>query len=60
MKSSEFLRLLKRHGWYVVRQNGSHMIMKHDLRNDDLVFPYHGSKEMNTGLERKLRKQAGI
>jgi mRNA interferase HicA len=60
MKSSEFLRLLKRHGWYVIRQTGSHMIMRHDLRNEEITFPYHGSKELTKGLEMKLRKIAGI
>ncbi|MGN6493270.1 MAG: type II toxin-antitoxin system HicA family toxin [Agriterribacter sp.] len=29
MKSSELLRLLKRDGWFVVRQSGSHMILEH-------------------------------
>lgn len=60
MKSREFLKLLKRNGWYVVRQTGSHMILKHDLRVDTVTFPYHGSKEMAKGLEVKLRKQTGI
>ena len=60
MKSNEFLRLLKRHGWYVVRQTGSHMIMRHDLRTNEITFPYHGSREMGKGIEMKIRKQAGI
>lgn len=32
MKSSELLRLLKRDGWYVVRQSGSHMILEHPVK----------------------------
>lgn len=29
MKSSGLVRLLKKDGWYVIRQTGSHMIMEH-------------------------------
>jgi mRNA interferase HicA len=60
MKSREFIKELQRHGWYVVRQTGSHLIMRHDLKMDQLTVPYHGSKEMAKGLELKLRKRAGI
>jgi predicted RNA binding protein YcfA (HicA-like mRNA interferase family) len=34
MKSSELVRLLKRDGWYVLRQSGSHMIMEHPIKKD--------------------------
>jgi hypothetical protein len=34
--------------------------MKHDLRTNELTFPYDGSKEIAKGLEMALRKQAGI
>ncbi|HTF06161.1 MAG TPA: type II toxin-antitoxin system HicA family toxin [Bacteroidia bacterium] len=60
MKSREFIRELSRHGWYVVRQTGSHIILKHDLKPNKLSVPYHGSKEIGKGLERKIRKNAGI
>ena len=60
MKSNEFLRLLKSHGWYVVRQRGSHMTMRHDLKTNEIIFPYHGSREMGKGIEMKIRKQAGL
>lgn len=60
MKSSELLRLLKKDGWYVVRQNGSHVIMKHPAKKGKLVCPFHGSQEIGRGLERKIKKDAGI
>lgn len=36
MKSSELVRLLKRDGWFVIRQSGSHMIMEHPAKKGKL------------------------
>jgi mRNA interferase HicA len=60
MKSSEFLNILKSDGWYVVRQVGSHLIMRHGIKKGQLTVPYHGSKEIAKGLMNKLLKQAGL
>lgn len=60
MKSSEFLRLLKKDGWYVVSQKGSHIKMKHPKKDGIIIFPNHGSQELGKGLESKLRKAAKL
>jgi predicted RNA binding protein YcfA (HicA-like mRNA interferase family) len=60
MKSSELVRLLKKDGWYTVRQTGSHMIMEHPVKKGQIVCPYHGSHEVGKGLEKKIKKDAGI
>lgn len=60
MKSSELLRLLKKNGWYEVRQTGSHKVLKHDSNPLTIIYPDHGSKEVGKGLEKKIRKQAGL
>jgi predicted RNA binding protein YcfA (HicA-like mRNA interferase family) len=60
MKSSELLKEFKKAGWYEVRQSGSHKIMKHPDHEDSISLPFHGSKEVGTGLAKKLMKQAGI
>lgn len=60
MKSSELIRLLKKDGWFVIRQTGSHMIMKHATKNGQIVVPNHGASEVGKGLEKKIRKDAGI
>ena len=60
MKSSDLLRLLLKTGWYLVRQSGSHLILKHPLLTGTIVFPSHGSKEVGKGLEVKIKKIAGI
>ena len=60
MKSSELVRLLKKDGWSVVRQAGSNMIMEHHTKKGQIVCPYNGSHEVGKGLEKKIKKDAGI
>lgn len=60
MKSSAFLRILKRDGWYVISQKGSHVKMKHPVKKGIIIFPNHGSQELGKGLEMKLRKLAKL
>jgi predicted RNA binding protein YcfA (HicA-like mRNA interferase family) len=61
MKSNELLRMLKRAGWYVDRQKGSHLIMKHPGRGEEFIsVPNHGSAEVGKGLLRNIQKRAGI
>jgi predicted RNA binding protein YcfA (HicA-like mRNA interferase family) len=52
--------LLKQDGWFVVRQTGSHHIMKHDVKTNLVSVPFHGSKELSTGMLRKILKDAKI
>lgn len=60
MKSSELIRILKRDGWFVIRQSGSHMILIHDTKKGQIVCPSHGSNEIGKGLEKKIMKDAGL
>jgi predicted RNA binding protein YcfA (HicA-like mRNA interferase family) len=60
VKCSELLRLLKKDGWYIVSQKGSHLKMKHDEKSGIIIFPNHGSNEVGKGLEKTIKKQAGI
>jgi predicted RNA binding protein YcfA (HicA-like mRNA interferase family) len=60
MKSSELLRLLKGDGWFVIRQSGSHVILRHPEKSGQIVCPNHGSQEVGKGLEVKIKKDAGL
>ncbi len=60
MKASELIRLLRQNGWFVVRQSGSHLIMRHPWKGFQIVVPNHGSNEIGKGLELKIKKDAGI
>ena len=58
MKSSEFRRMILANGWRELRQSGSHIIYEKDGRR--VVVPFHGSKEIKTGLVRKLIKEMNL
>ncbi|HEY1870013.1 MAG TPA: type II toxin-antitoxin system HicA family toxin [Chitinophagaceae bacterium] len=60
MKSSELLRLLLRDGWIIIRQTGSHIILRHPVKPGQINCPYHGQKEVGKGLEIKIKKEAGL
>jgi predicted RNA binding protein YcfA (HicA-like mRNA interferase family) len=61
MKSNEFLRLLSKRGCYFVRQGkGSHEIWYSPITQQEFSIPNHGAKEIGLGLERKIKKIAGI
>jgi predicted RNA binding protein YcfA (HicA-like mRNA interferase family) len=60
MKCSYLIKLLKRDGWFKVRQRGSHITMHHPTKPGSLTVPDHGSKEVGTGLAAEILKQAGI
>ena len=60
MKSRELIRLLLRAGWFIVRQTGSHVIMRHLIEDKLVVVPMHGGKEIGKKLLRKILKRAGM
>ncbi len=60
MKSSELLRLLKKDGWLVVRQAGSHIRMKHPTKQNQLTVPFHSGKEVKKGTMQSILKDAEI
>lgn len=60
MKCSEAYRILLNNGWYPVSQSGSHVKLKHYVKDGIIIFPNHGSQELAKGLQKKLFKKAGI
>ncbi|TAH02235.1 MAG: type II toxin-antitoxin system HicA family toxin [Sphingobacteriales bacterium] len=60
MKYSELFKLLKKDGWLITRQTGSHVIMLHPTKSQQLTVPNHGSKEVKKGLCNAILKQAEI
>lgn len=60
MKCSEAYRILLKDGWVPILQRGSHIKLKHDVKNGVLIFPNHGNQELGKGLQKKLFKKAGI
>lgn len=60
VKYSELLRVLKKDGWHIIRQKGSHIIMQNPKRKGQLSVPFHAGKEVKKGLLNAILKQAGI
>jgi predicted RNA binding protein YcfA (HicA-like mRNA interferase family) len=60
MKYNELFRILTNDGWFIIRQTGSHVIMKHAVKSGQLTVPNHNSKEVKKGLLSALLKQAEI
>ena len=57
MKSSELVRKFEKAGWVAVRQTGSHIMFKSPKTREVVPVPFHGSKEVGTGLAKKLLKK---
>jgi mRNA interferase HicA len=60
VKYNELIRILQKDGWFVIRQTGSHLIMKHSSKSGQVNCPNHGSKEIGKGLAIKILKEAGL
>jgi predicted RNA binding protein YcfA (HicA-like mRNA interferase family) len=60
MSGREFARLVERHGWTLLRVQGSHHIYGKSDGVVRLSIPIHGNKPLKTGLLRHLMKLSGI
>lgn len=60
MKIRDVLKRLQDDSWQVVRQEGSHRILKHPAKRGVVVVAGHPSKDMKTGTLQSVWKQAGL
>jgi len=58
MKSSELQRLIIKNGWTLLRVSGSHYVYEKDGRT--YPVPFHGSKEMGTGIAARIKKDMNL
>jgi len=59
LSAHEVIRLLKRNGFLLERQGGSHAIYRHpDGRR--ATVPVHGKRDLGRGLLRRILKDAGL
>jgi predicted RNA binding protein YcfA (HicA-like mRNA interferase family) len=56
----DFARLVERHGWTLLRVNGSHHIYGRPGSMVRLSIPIHGNRPLKAGLMRHLAKLAEI
>lgn len=59
MKTRDFEKLLKQHGFKALRQAGSHKTYYNPDTHKQLVVPIH-SREIPKGILNKMMKQAGL
>lgn len=60
VSGKEFARILERHGWSLLRVQGSHHIYGKAGSDVRLSVPVHGNQALKTGLLRHLLKAAGL
>ena len=58
MKSKELHQLILKNGWFFLRASGSHYIYQKEGRR--YPVPYHGSKEVGKGIEKKIKKEMNL
>lgn len=59
MSSREMIKLLRKNGFQIVSQNGSHVKMVNYQTGNQTIVPYH-STALKKGLELAILKQAGL
>jgi predicted RNA binding protein YcfA (HicA-like mRNA interferase family) len=60
VSGKKFAKTLERHGWSLLRVQGSHHIYGKAGSDVRLSVPIHGNQPLKTGLLRHLMKLAGI
>lgn len=58
ISARECISALEKAGFYVIRQRGSHIILRRDTPQARVVVPNH--KELKTGMLRGIIRQAGM
>lgn len=59
MKPADMVKLLKKNGFTVVSQNGSHMKLRNMETERTVIVPIH-NKDLKKGTEQQILKQAGL
>jgi predicted RNA binding protein YcfA (HicA-like mRNA interferase family) len=60
VSGKEFARALERHGWILLRVNGSHHIYGKQGSIARISVPVHGNTALKTGLLRTIMKLAEL
>jgi predicted RNA binding protein YcfA (HicA-like mRNA interferase family) len=53
-------RILKRHGWMLIRIKSSHHAFRKPGIANTVVVPVHGNKDLKTGTQHGIMKDAGL
>lgn len=60
LSGSEVCQILARHGFVVVRQRGSHVIVQRSAGDSTVTVPVPNHRELRTGTLRAIIRQSGL
>ena len=60
MKIREVLKLLKKDGWFIVRQKGSHRQLKHQTKTGLITIAGRESDDLKKGTLGNILRTAGL
>jgi len=60
LSGKEVCRILKKHGFFEVRQRGSHIIMQKGTETSTITVPVPNHKEIRLGTLQSIIRQSGI
>ena len=60
VKVREIVRAMKRDGWYVDRQQGSHRQFKHPSKANRITISYPDNQDVSLSEVRKMLAEAGL
>jgi predicted RNA binding protein YcfA (HicA-like mRNA interferase family) len=60
ISGKDFIKLLEKHGWQLIRVNGSHYIYMKSGYRERISVPVHGHQDLKTGLLKHFMEIAGI
>jgi predicted RNA binding protein YcfA (HicA-like mRNA interferase family) len=60
MNAKQVERIIKKEGWELKTQKGSHQQFVHAQKKGKVTIPIHGKKEINLKTLKSIFKQAGI
>lgn len=58
MNGKQVIKTLERHGYAVLRINGSHHILTNGERR--VTVPVHGAQDLKPGTLKSIEKQSGV
>lgn len=60
LSGKQLCAILERHGYYEVRQHGSHIVMQKKLSNSTHTIPVPNHAELRVGIVQAIIRQSGV
>ena len=60
LTAKQMVSMLNVRGWSVVRQRGSHMVLRNIENGKVVIVPGHQGHTLSTGTQRRIMRDAGI